>query len=190
MDILFQNFLIECTIHGSINYGKSSRSWSCKAAPDHHTTTTMFDCWCDFPFMKCCVGFTPDVMGHTPFKKSNSCLISPQNICQKVLGIITIFWANVRWAFVFFLVSSGFCLFALPSPMDAVFAQSLSYCWTLTIIEASEACSSLDVVLGQVKFNSAFQNNVVNHSYFISETLSQNCIYAVYIFLCMYMCVF
>ncbi len=39
--ILLQDFLIECRIHGSINYGKS-RSWSCKAAPDHHTT--MFDC--------------------------------------------------------------------------------------------------------------------------------------------------
>ncbi len=46
-DILLQDFLIECRIHGSINFGKSSRSWSCKAAPDHHTTTTMFDCWYD-----------------------------------------------------------------------------------------------------------------------------------------------
>ncbi len=73
-------------IHGSINYGKSSRSWSCKAAPDHHTTTTMFDCWYDVLFMKCCVGFTPDVTGHTPSKMFNFCLISPQNICPKVLG--------------------------------------------------------------------------------------------------------
>ncbi len=42
-DILLQDFLIECRIHGSINYGKSSRSWRCKAAPDHHTTTTMLN---------------------------------------------------------------------------------------------------------------------------------------------------
>ncbi len=92
LDILLQDFLIECRIHGSINYGKSSRSWSCKAAPDHHTTTTMFDCWYDVLFMKCCVGFTPDVTGHTPSKKFNFCLISPQNICPKVLGIIKIFF--------------------------------------------------------------------------------------------------
>ncbi len=50
-DILLQDFLIECRIHGSINYGKSSRSWSCKAAPDHHTTTTMFDCSFDCCFL-------------------------------------------------------------------------------------------------------------------------------------------
>ncbi len=43
-DILLQDFLIDCRIQGSINYGKSYSSWSCKAAPDHHTTTTMFDC--------------------------------------------------------------------------------------------------------------------------------------------------
>ncbi len=84
-DILLQDFLIECRIHVSINYGKSSRSWSCKAAPDHYTTTTMFDCWYDDLFMKCCVGVTPDVTAHTPSKKFNFCLISPQNICPKVL---------------------------------------------------------------------------------------------------------
>ncbi len=84
-DILLQDFLIECRIHGSINYGKSSRSWSCKAAPDHHITT-MFNCWYDVLFMKCCVGFTPDVMGHALSKKLNFCLISPQNICPKSWG--------------------------------------------------------------------------------------------------------
>ncbi len=76
----FLDFLIECRIHGSINYSKSSRSWCCKAAPDHHTTITMFDCWYDVFFKKCCVGFTPDVMGHTPSKKFNFCRISPHNI--------------------------------------------------------------------------------------------------------------
>ncbi len=87
---------IECRIHGSINYGKSSsRSWSCKAAPDHHTTTTMFECWYDFLFMKCCVDFMPDVTGHTPSKKFNFCLISPQNICPKVLDeLLLSSWSN------------------------------------------------------------------------------------------------
>ncbi len=119
LDILLQDFLIECRIHGSINYGMLSRSWSCKAAPDHHTTTTMFDCWYDVLFMKSCVGFMPDLTGHAPSKKFSFCRISPQNICPKVLGIIKIFLANVRRAFVHF------------SPMDAVFAQSLSYCWIM-----------------------------------------------------------
>lgn len=32
-----------------------SRSWSSKAAPCHHTPTTMPDCWHDVVFMKCCV---------------------------------------------------------------------------------------------------------------------------------------
>ncbi len=87
---------------------------------DHHTTTTMIDCWYDVLFMKCGVGFTPGVKGHTPSKKFNLCHISPQNICPKVLRIIK---------------TSLFVLFGqqwlLPwnSPMDAVFAQSLSYSW-------------------------------------------------------------
>ncbi len=62
---------------------------------DYHTTSTMFDCWYDVLFMKCGVGFMPDVTGHTPSKKFNLCLISPQNICPKVFGIIKIFLANV-----------------------------------------------------------------------------------------------
>ncbi len=79
----------------------------------------MFDCWYDVLFMKSCVGFMPDLMGHTPSKKFSFCRISPQNICSKVLGIIRYFLANVRRAFVHF------------SPMDAIFAQSLSYCWIM-----------------------------------------------------------
>ncbi len=125
-DILLQDFLIECRIHGSINYGKSSRSWSCKAAPDHHTTTT-FDCWYDVLFMKCCVGFTPDVTGHTSSKKFNFCCISPQNIWPKFLGIFKI----CSWQMWDEPLCSFWSAVALPwnSPVDAVFAQFLSYCW-------------------------------------------------------------
>ncbi len=61
------------------------------ASPDHHTTTTMFDCWYDL-FMKCRDGFMRDVTGHTSSKKFNLCLISQQNICQKVLWTIKIFF--------------------------------------------------------------------------------------------------
>ncbi len=143
-DILLQDFLIECRIHGSINYGKSSRSWSCKAAPDHHTTTTMFDCWYDVLFMKCCVGFTPDVTGHIPSKKLNFCLISPQNICLKVLGIIDIFFGKCETSLCV-LFGQQWLLPWMPFlPSLFLIVES----WTLTLIEASEACSSLDVVLG------------------------------------------
>ncbi len=128
LDILLQDFLIECRIHGSINYDKSSRSWSCKAAQDHHTTTTMFDCWYDVLFMKCCVEFTPDVTGHTPSKKFNFCRISPQKICPKYSRSINqdIFWQV--WDEPLCSLWSAMT-FPWNSPMDAVFAQSLSYCW-------------------------------------------------------------
>ncbi len=66
------------------------------------------------------------------------------------MGIIKVFWANVRWAFVFFLVSDGFCLGTLPwmSFLPSLFHIVES--WALTLIEASEACSSLNVVLGSL----------------------------------------
>ncbi len=124
------DFLKECRIHGSINYGKSSRSWSCKAAPDHHTTTTMFDCWYDVLFMKCCVGFMPDVTGHTPSKKFNFCRISPQNICPKVLGIIKIFFWQM-WDEPLCSFWSAVTLALELSHGCRFFAQSLSYCWIM-----------------------------------------------------------
>ncbi len=128
-DILLQDFLIECRIHGSIIYGKSSRSWSCKATPDHRTTTTMFDCWYDVLFMKCCVGFTLDVTGHAPSKKFNFCLISPQNICPKFLGIIKIFFGKCEMSLCDLFGQQW--LLPWNSPVDGVFAQSLSYCWIM-----------------------------------------------------------
>ncbi len=93
--------------------------------PDHHTTTTMFDC-CYVLFMKFCVGFTPDVTGHKPSKKLNFCRISPQNICPKFLGIIKIFFGKCERSLCVIFGQQ----WHLPwnSPMDAVFAQFLSYC--------------------------------------------------------------
>ncbi len=92
--------------------------------PSHYHT--MFDCWYDVLFMKCCVGFTPDVTGHTPSKKLNFCLISPQNICPKVLGIIKIFFGKCETSLCVLFGQQW--LLPWNSPMDAVFAQSLSYC--------------------------------------------------------------
>ncbi len=73
--------------------------------------------------------FMPAVMGHRSYTMFNFCCISPQNICPKVLGIIKI---------VFGKCETSLCVLAgqqwlLPqnSPMDAVFAQFLTYCWIM-----------------------------------------------------------
>ncbi len=144
-DIVLQVFLVDSRIHGSIYHSKSSRSWSSKTAPDHHTTTTIFYCWYDVLFLKCCVTFTPDVMGHTPSKKFNFCLVSPQSIFPKVLGIIKMFSGKTEMSFYVLFAQQRF--WSWNSAMQAIFAQSLSS-WTLTLTEVSEACSSLDVVVG------------------------------------------
>ncbi len=108
----------------------------------HHTWPRHFHFHFHFLFMKCCVGFTSDVTWHTPSKKFNFCCISPQNICPKVLGIIKIYFGKCETSLCVLFGQQW--LLPWNSPMDAFFAQSLS----LTLIEASEACSSLDVVLG------------------------------------------
>ncbi len=139
-DIVLQDFLIECRIHGSIYHSKSSRSWSCKTDPDHHTTSTIFYCWYDVLFLKCCVTFTPDVMGHTPSKKFNFCLVSPQSIFPKVLGIIKMFSGKTEMSFyVLFALSSGFGLGTLPCRpfLPSLFLMVES--WTLTLTEARPA---------------------------------------------------
>ncbi len=126
-DILLQDFLIECRIHGSINYGKSSRSWSCKAAPDHHTTTTMFDCWYDVLFMECCVGFTPDVTGHT-FQKVHILSYQSTEYLPESLGDNQdIFWQMWDEPFCSFWSAMAFAL----ELSYVVFAQYLSYCWIM-----------------------------------------------------------
>ncbi len=40
-----------------------------QSSPDHQTTTTMFDCWNDVLFMKCCVDFNPRCNGTHTFQK-------------------------------------------------------------------------------------------------------------------------
>ncbi len=138
-DNVLQDFLVDSRIHGSIYHSKSSRSWSSKTAPDHHTTTTIFYCWYDVLFLKCCVTFTPDEMGHTPSKKFNFCLVSPQSIFPKVLGSSRCFLEKLRRAFMFFLLRSGFGLGTLPCRpfLPSLFLMLES--WTLTLTEASEA---------------------------------------------------
>ncbi len=140
-DILLQDVLIECRIHGSINYEKSYRSWSCKAASDHHTTTTMFECWCSFYEMLC--WFYARFNGTHTFQNVKLLFHRSTEYLHKSLGDNQyIFVANVRRAFLYFLVSNGFWLGNLPwipfLPSLFLIVES----WTLTLTEASEACSS------------------------------------------------
>ncbi|MEQ2313725.1 hypothetical protein AMECASPLE_005004 [Ameca splendens] len=70
--------------------------------PDHHTTTTMYDCEndvCCCCFFKYCVSFTPDVTRPTPFQKFHFCLVSRQNTFPNVLGIIKIFFGKCGTGF-------------------------------------------------------------------------------------------
>lgn len=70
-------------------------------------------------FMKCYVRYIPDITWCKPSKRVNLCLVSPQNICPKLLGII-------RMCLFF-----GKCLFLIYES------------WTLTLTGKSEAYSSL-----------------------------------------------
>ncbi len=98
--------------------------------PSHYHHHVWLLVWCSFYEMLCC--FTSDVTGHTPSKKLNFCLISPQNICPKVLGIIKIFFGKCETSLCVLFGQQWF----LPgnSPMDAVFAHSLSYCWIMNTV--------------------------------------------------------
>ncbi len=150
-DILLQDFLIECRIHGSVKYGKSSRSWSCKAAPDHYTTTTMFDCWYDVLFHEILYWFYARCNGTHTFQKVQLLSHQSTEYLPKSLGDNQyIFWqmwdkplCSFWSAMAFALEHSHGCRFF---PSLFLIAES----WTLTLIEASEACSSLDVVLGSL----------------------------------------
>ncbi len=83
--------------------------------------------WCSFYEML--YWFYVRCNGHTPSKKLNFCLISPQNICPKVLGIIKIFFGKCETSLCVLFGQQW--LLPWNSPMDAVFAQSLSYCWIM-----------------------------------------------------------
>ncbi len=96
--------------------------------PSHYHHHVWLLVWCCL-FFKCCVGFAPDVTKHASSKKFNFCLISPQNICPKVLGIIKIFFGKCEMSFCVLFGQQW--LLPRNSPMDAVFAQSLSYCWIM-----------------------------------------------------------
>ncbi len=102
--------------------------------------------WCSFYEMLCC--FMPDITGHTLSKRSNICLISPQNIYPQVLGIIKIYFGKCETSLC--VVFGHKCLLLWISPLDAVYSSLflIVESWTLTLIEASEAFSSLDAVLG------------------------------------------
>ncbi len=94
--------------------------------PSHYHHHVWLLAWRSFYEM---VGFMQDVTGHTPSKKFNFCLISPQNISPKVLGIIKIFVGKCEMSLCVLFGQQW--LLPWNSPTDAVFAESLSYCWIM-----------------------------------------------------------
>lgn len=73
LNILVQDFLVEHRMNGSINYGKSSGSWSSKASPDVCTITTRLDCCYDVHFIRCCVSFRLNVTRFILSEKLHFC---------------------------------------------------------------------------------------------------------------------
>lgn len=102
-------------IHGSVTYDNSSRSWSSKAALDHHTTTAMVDCCYHSLFMKCCVSVT-QIYQDTNLPKS----LLPHQSTQS-------------WVSIFAKCETNYCVLfgrqrflPLYSPIHPIFVQSLS----------------------------------------------------------------
>ena len=64
-----------------------------------------------------------------------------------------VFLPNVRRAFVFFFVSSGFSLGTLPWMPFLPCLLLIVKSWTLTLTEVSEACSALEVVRDELSMH-------------------------------------
>lgn len=94
-----------------------------KAAPGHHTITSMFDCWYDVLVMTCCGSFMLAVTGLKPSKRFWFSLISPPKTFPKLFRSKMGFFEYVRMTLCFSFLWSVL----VSSPMDAVFAQFLSY---------------------------------------------------------------
>lgn len=104
-DILLQDVLLENGTGYSINYGKSS--WCSKASPNHHTTTTIFDCRCDLLFS----GMETKMWFNHDLPENSICLIkwNTKNMQTSSIFIITIYYVCVvlqSWNNFFSLVSA------------------------------------------------------------------------------------
>ncbi len=100
--------------------------------------------WCSFYEMLC--WFYTWYNGTQTFQKVK--LLSHQSTKYLPTKLRFFILVNVRWVFVYFLVSSGFYLRTLPWMLFLHSLFLIVESWTLTLIKASEASSSLDVVLG------------------------------------------
>ncbi len=94
-DIVLQDFLVDSRIHGSIYRSKSSRSWSSKTAPDHHTTSTIFYCWYDVSFSEMLCYFYARCNGTHTFQKVQLLSRQSTEYFPKSLGDHQdVFWQN------------------------------------------------------------------------------------------------
>ncbi len=142
------NCSLNLIIHGSINYGKSSRSWSCKAVlrPSHYHHHVWLLVWCSFLWNAVLVYARCN--GTRTFQKVQLLSHQSTEYLPKSFGDNQdIFWQMWDEPLCSFW-SAGFCLGTLPWMPFLTSLFLIVESWTLTLIEASEACSSLDVVLG------------------------------------------
>ncbi len=140
-DILLQDFLIDCRIHGSIIYGKSYRSWSCKAAPDHHTTTTMFDC--SFYEIQC--WFCTRCNGTHTFQKVKPLSHQSTEYLHKSLGDNQDISGKCETSLC--VIFGQQWLLPWNSPMDAIFTHFFSCCWIMKFspfVDNGSDCGSLE----------------------------------------------
>ncbi len=143
-DIVLQDFLVDSRIHGSIYHSKSS---SPEAAKQPQTITLPATITVVFSEMLCY--FYARCNGTHTFQKFNFCLVSPQSIFPKVLGIIKMFSGKLRRVFMFFCLAA---VFVWNSAMQAILPSLflMVESWTLTLTEACEACSSFRCCCGSL----------------------------------------
>ncbi len=117
--------------------------------PSHYHHHVWLLVWCSFYEMLC--WFYARCNGTHTFQKVQLLLNQSTEYLPKSLGVNHInrdIFGKCETSLCVLLVSSDFCLGTLPwmpfLPSLFLIVES----WTLTLIEASEACSSLDVVLG------------------------------------------
>lgn len=132
-----------CRIHISINYA-SSRSWGSKAAPDHHTTTTMFECCWQFFLWNAELVLHQikqdiNLVQHSTFVSSVQRFFSQKSSWRDHQDV---FW-QTRWGFVSFWSAVGFAIELSPACHFCPFSffVVVAEWWSLILIETYEACS-------------------------------------------------
>lgn len=92
LDILLYDFMVENKLHGSLNYIDILVLRSSKAFPDHCTTTSMFNSWCDVLFQKSYFGRTHTQTNPLLFQQSKGHFPKSPGHYQDVLDFSGKIW--------------------------------------------------------------------------------------------------